>query len=406
MAEPTAQVLEAQLAKLRALLEQTQEVGLPTNDIEARIAQLEAQLGEITDAQMKTWASILSSPRAQQIIGNDNVQIYIEQYIDATRQAEVKRQFQEYLRALWGRLVNLPMLAMTGRSAGVPLAAVYTALDVTGSLGISTSRKAADLEFDDIVIGRSAVVSDKAYLSDLYRRVLSEAKAADDEQYTRQVTALEAAAGSPRLALIGPAGSGKSTFAKFLALCLAGQFLDKNEANLFTLNQIDIEDDLPERWMLPWPHGRVLPIFVELRHFVASDQFSRKDVANPERRLLDYLEAETEFASPLRDYLHESGRALLILDGLDEVPQAEQSRVQLCEVVAAFTQRYEGCRVLVTSRPYAYEEGSAWRLDHAGFNDASLAPFDDEQIEKFIHAWYMHLAAQNQVPREQVEVVP
>ncbi|MCU0477061.1 MAG: TIR domain-containing protein, partial [Anaerolineae bacterium] len=125
------------------------------------------------------------------------------------------------------------------------------------------------------------------------------------------------AAASSRLVILGAPGSGKSTFVKFLALCLAGAGIDgwERAANLAMLDN--------------WPHGALTPVYVELRRFVASKHVPA-DLATPATadHLWAYLRDDllgddlNAYADDLR-YDLEHGHALLILDGLDEVPVPE-----------------------------------------------------------------------------------
>jgi len=80
--------------------------------------------------------------------------------------------------------------------------------------------------------------------------------------------------------------------------------------------------------------------------------------------------------------------ALVLLDGLDEVPDAKQRRLQVKAAVEGFVSGYPRCRFLVTSRIYAYQR-QAWKL--RGFTDATLAPFTPEQIMSFVDRWYAHI---------------
>lgn len=75
------------------------------------------------------------------------------------------------------------------------------------------------------------------------------------------------------LALLGAPGSGKSTFVNFVALCLSGAGLNRQDANLTTLvaplpnEENDDAKEAPSPQ--PWNHGALVPIRVVLREFVA-----------------------------------------------------------------------------------------------------------------------------------------
>ncbi|MEI6046385.1 MAG: NACHT domain-containing protein, partial [Chloroflexota bacterium] len=171
-----------------------------------------------------------------------------------------------------------------------------------------------------------------------------------------------------RLVILGAPGSGKSTFVRYLVLCLAWASLD-NWSRSTTLET-------------HWSHGPLTPVYIELRRFVASASFPQKlsDLPTADH-LWDYLVSELPgelrfYADDLQDDL-KHGRALLILDGLDEVPHQEgelkQRQAQLISLVQSLRTRYGGSRVLVTSRPYAYE---GWKLP--GFESVTITAFEDE----------------------------
>ncbi len=224
----------------------------------------------------------------------------------------------------------------------------------------------------------------------------AELPARPERSDSRPLSALEVLNKEKSLALLGDPGSGKSTFVNFVALCLAGQALGLKDANLATLTQPPPPDeDRPTRTAealppQPWDHGALLPVRVILREFVARG-LPPLDKPAPVGgdTLWRFMTAELpetlkDFADPLRAELLGQG-GLLLLDGLDEVPEASQRREQVKAAVEKFAAAFPKVRVLVTSRTYAYQN-QAWKL--AGFAEVVLAPFSPTQIDGFVKRWY------------------
>ncbi|MDY0095930.1 MAG: SUMF1/EgtB/PvdO family nonheme iron enzyme, partial [Candidatus Vecturithrix sp.] len=197
-----------------------------------------------------------------------------------------------------------------------------------------------------------------------------------------------------RLVLLGDPGSGKSTFVNFVALCLAGEWLGDAHANLSLLTTpLPKDDGEDEEQPQPWDHETILPVRVVLRDLAASSLPPAGQQATV-NHFWEFLGQELEkarlqdYSGYLETHLREQG-GLILFDGLDEVPEASQRRAQIKQMVEDVTQKFPRCRVVVTSRIYAYQQQD-WRL--SGFAEAVLAPFTPGQIRRFIDRWYTHSA--------------
>jgi formylglycine-generating enzyme required for sulfatase activity len=217
------------------------------------------------------------------------------------------------------------------------------------------------------------------------------------EESRRRLSALEVLNRQPRLVLLGEPGGGKSTFVNFVALCLAGEVLGYADANLALLTApLPVEEDRREKkepQPQPWEHGQLLPVRVVLRDLAAR---GLPDAGKPVggdvlwRFILAELgEMLQEYAPHLKQELMEHG-GLILLDGLDEVPDAGRRREQVKRVVQDFADCFPRCRFLVTSRTYAYQRQD-WKLE--GFAEAVLSPFTPGQITRFVDGWYAHIGA-------------
>ena len=241
-----------------------------------------------------------------------------------------------------------------------PLAELYTNLDV--------------LQSDEKEPGKT---------SDL-RRLAEEALPKSQRQ-----SALAFVSQHRRIALLGDPGSGKTTFANFLALVLAGEWLRREKLDLAKLDLLGMSTVHLERLGEDWQAGPLLPVRVVLRDFAAQREGSGQPVEQFWRFLAKEMgPALKDFLSPLQEHLRDCG-GLLLLDGYDEVPDAHDLRAFVQEAVRGFRKQLPGVRILLTSRTYAYQPETV-RLP--AFTASVLAPFSDEQIDLFVDAWYAHHA--------------
>ncbi len=161
-----------------------------------------------------------------------------------------------------------------------------------------------------------------------------------------RVTGFAAVEEFQKLVVLGKPGAGKTTFMKYLAMsCLGDKF-----------------------------HGELVPIFVTLKVYAETKGAPT---------LHEYIFAELQQRKVSRDEIErllESGRALILLDGLDEVRQEDDRRVK--QDIDKFSRDWLKNRFAITCRIAARE------YQFEKFTEVEVADFDEGQIETFVNNWF------------------
>lgn len=212
---------------------------------------------------------------------------------------------------------------------------------------------------------------------------------------SRPATVLEAISVNPRLILTGDGGSGKSTVARYLALCLTDAFV--HDAN--GQGQPGIEQ-LTRRRPRLWRHGMLAPLYIDLPSFARSAWLPTEQNASAES-LWSYIAASSPHHDAARLRANLTGMMddhgslpglMLILDSLDEIPDRQRKTPVLLTVLARFLAAHPACRVLLTSRRYAVlESETAAALtgtDGLRFAEVTLAPPSDAFLGEFLTAFF------------------
>ncbi|WP_338931843.1 NACHT domain-containing protein [Streptomyces netropsis] len=223
------------------------------------------------------------------------------------------------------------------------LKARYSRLEIFGLDDLGTNENSWDL--------------DTAYLS-LEARAPQHA-ADHGEHHTRPETQRveDLLASRPRTVLRGEAGAGKTTLVWWLASHAVCRTLP---TKLSALNGL-------------------IPFVVPMRSLAAQGITTPTPDRLPTIAQLQVDEPPSGWAGRVL----ESGRALLLVDGLDELPQPDRAPAR--RWLAELLRLHPGTRCMVTVRPLAVE--NSW-LESEGFEELLLLPMSDTDIQAFVGAWH------------------
>ena len=162
----------------------------------------------------------------------------------------------------------------------------------------------------------------------------------------KRIPGMEAVSEYPKLMVWGKPGAGKTTLLKYLAIrCIGSQFQQEK-----------------------------VPIFITIKNFAETSN-------QPD--LLEFINqqlAKCKVAKKESVELCEQGKALILLDGLDEVIKEDSSRA--INHIQQFSDQYRLNSIVITCRIAARE------YTFQGLNEVEVADFDDKQIQTFAEKWF------------------
>lgn len=185
----------------------------------------------------------------------------------------------------------------------------------------------------------------------------------------QSVSLLELLHNADGLIILGDPGAGKTTFLKYLALRLA-----RGEGPAMGL-------------------GHRLPVLLPLAAYANALQNKEVRLDDFITHYFDEIGVDLPIALMLREAL-QLGRALILLDGLDEVRDLNLRNTVVERVVDFYAfHRRAGNKFVLTSRIVGYR---AVRPMAEGLIECTLVDFDEEDIHAFVDRWTIALEKQAQ----------
>ena len=399
--EPVRRLVEQQLAQLRQQRDSLVNLsGAQTGDV---------TIGDVAGGDMRSGTVEVGD---QARVYGPTVGINLGKIIyGRDPSADERRRLVWYLHALAGDLRRLPLRGLDPALAdgrGVDLGTVYVLLATTNDERLAAGRHSqlrayftddalsqpAPAYDPELVLPTTALLGRSVTNGDMYEGdQLVQAGSLDDPAVVlnRAQAATEALWTGRRLALLGDPGGGKSTFLRHLAWTLARRGLDQPGS---------------ETQLLGWDDARqALPVILPLRQLAGALAAANAGAQTVYQALRERMVAYgVDRPDDLLTDALVRGAAIVLLDGLDEVPQAASAvaadRRTTLEAVRAFADRYAAVQLVLTCHTRAFDDDLRACL---GWPVATLAPFTLGQVRHFVPAWYRELVVVGQLTAAQSE---
>lgn len=191
----------------------------------------------------------------------------------------------------------------------------------------------------------------------------------------KPIPVISAVAKNSHIILVGGPGSGKTTFIRYFALCIASAQIEGIQEWSSALPNWKIED------------FNLTPIVVHLRDF--NRWLKRRTSTGSASLLWQFLEENLESLglNLYKDIQQDvySGNALLLFDGLDEVDSTKRHII-----TDSITNLADICdsRIVITCRVMSSKDQ---RERLGGFSQYEIAPLGESQVDHFIEMWHSEL---------------
>ncbi len=343
-----------------AALDQSRTTSHAAEDTASALRGIEALLHELTAlpnlAQTITTGPDGTITQVQQIVVHGNY--YAVPTIAPPDLAALYRRYQGFLVETYGTL-DFRGIAQVQNVVRLRLEAVYVPLMAQAHRRTMLPKAVPEHSFLDRRARNVARVDDQEH-TEVFAQIQAGVTALADKLNPALAPAHDLVRDTPFLVVLGDPGAGKSTLARYVMLALA-----EGHAH----ERLGLED--------VW-----LPILFPVAAFAEARE------RQPDLAPLDYLSeyykglSQPDYGSLFRRALL-GGRALLLLDGLDEV---REGRLELARCLEAFVREWDapGNRFVATSRSAGYDDAP---LDDTLFVRATIQPFADDDVRLFAQKW-------------------
>lgn len=231
-------------------------------------------------------------------------------------------------------------IRVLGMSQPIALETIFTRVYI-----LTTLRFRQDLEPSNLVDSVSQNLRDR-----LHNVVISPSK-----------PGLEAVKNHQKLIVLGKPGAGKTTFLKYLAMKCIEEGNNEQTQKTNYLRQF-------------------VPLFISLKDFTR-DFAEASSIVD----LLSYIVDRFELNCTEIELILRQGRALVLLDGLDEIRERERS--QIIRQVERFLERWGpyNNKFVITCRT------NAVKYSFEQFTEVEVADFGDKQIQEFVKDWFNNI---------------
>ena len=277
--------------------------------------------GPVKESRLREY---LSKRYSQQKPSGDLITDDVDDSIDTLVQ-EIRKQIKPYIKEKCGtmRVLDMPKpIELTGKQG------IYTNVnileEITGRRRLKVAELMQSCDHDNFErLGLSGVKQ-------------------------KRVSGLEVVQHYSKLMVLGKPGAGKTTFLKYLAMqCIEGRF----QANR-------------------------VPLFITLKDFAEAPK--KPDILKFIVQLL--LSCGVTHTSAAVEKLLKQGKALVLLDGLDEVREEDTKRI--LRQIREFSDLFHTNQFVITCRIAAKE------YTYQSFAEVEMADFDEKQIAIFAQNWF------------------